>query len=151
VESVPEPERASCAEQGVPEPVLEMKETTPVPAVPVEVVVVSALPTQQGDGMLIPASNGNGRKPALVFGLADHILLVRRRRSRPQSASPRPKNRTDVQSIPGITEVSEPHDANSNGVVMLSLWDLADPLHEDAAAIALPVPATPRQSTLWAQ
>jgi hypothetical protein len=34
---------------------------------------------------------------------------------------------------------------------MLSLWDLTDPLHEDAAAIMLPVPATPRQSTLWAE
>ncbi len=132
-------------------PARQMAETTlaPVPAIPVE--VVPELPAQQEDGKLAPACNGNGRKLPLVFGFVDHILLVRRRRPRPQSASLRPKNRTTVQSIPGITEVSEHQNTDSTVVVTLSLWDLTDPLHEDAAAIALPVPTTPCQSTLWAE
>jgi hypothetical protein len=143
VDAVLEPERSLPAQ--------ERTETSPAPVPVVAPSVVLATPVQQQEGVLAPALSGNGRKSTLVFGLADHILLVRRRRSRPQNASPRPKNRTTVQSIPGITEGSEPPDTEVAGVMTLSLWDLAEPQHEDAAAMSLPVPATLRQSTLWAQ
>ncbi len=151
VEALPELEHASCEEQDMPVSAQEMAETTPAPVPVVPVEVVSALPAQQGDGMHAPACNGNGRKPPLVFGFADHILLVRQRRSRPQTASPRPKNRTNVQSIPGINEVSEHQDTDSTVVVTLSLWDLTAYTDEEAAAIALPIPTTPLQRPLWAE
>ncbi len=151
VESVPEPQRTSREEQGMPIPAMEMEDTIPASTAELPAAAEPMVRAHHSDGELAPACNGNGRKPALVFGLADHILLVRQRRSRPRIATPRPKNRTEVQSIAAINEAGEPQDTDSTGIVMLSLWDLVAPKHEDAAASALPVPATPYQSTLWAE
>ncbi len=151
VEAVPEPGRMPLEEPAVPMPAMTMADITPAPTAALPVEAELTLPTYRPDGELAPSHNGHGRNPTLVFGLADHILLARRRRSQPRNALPHQKNRTEVLSIPATYEIGEPHVTDSSGIVMLSLWELTSHTDEDAAVIAPPVPATPLQRPLWAE
>jgi hypothetical protein len=151
VEAVPESERMPLEEPALPVPAMTMAEMVPAPTAAVPVEAEPTLPAYRPDGELAPTYNGHGRNPTLVFGLADHILLARRRRSQPRTTLPHQKNRTEVLSIPATSETSDPHITGSSGVVMLSLWELTPHTNEDAAVIVLPVPATPLQRPLWAE
>ncbi len=151
VEAVPESERMPAEEPALPMPAMTMAEMAPTPTAALPIEAEPTIPAYRPDGELAPTPNGHGRNPTLVFGLADHILLARRRRSQPSSTLPHQKNRTEVQSIPATSETSDPHITGSSGVVMLSLWELTPHTNEDAAVIVLPVPATPLQRPLWAE
>src|SRR6266700_7592428 len=126
-------------------PAMTMVEMAPAPTAALPVEAEPSLPAHRPESEQTPTWNGNGRKSALVFGLADHILLARRRRSQPHNTLPHQKNRTEVLSIPAIFEIGEPQTPTPAGVVTLSLWDLTVYTNEDAADIALPAPATPLQ------
>ncbi len=151
VEAVPEAERMSLEEPAMPVPAIVMAEMAPAPTAAFPVEAEPPVPAHLSDGEQAPTWNGNGRKPALVFGLADHILLARRRRSQPRNALPHQKNRTEVLSIPATSEIGEPQTPTPAGVVTLSLWGMTSHINEDAADIALPAPATPLQRPLWAE
>jgi hypothetical protein len=151
VEAVPEAERMFLEEPAIPVPAMTMADTAPTPTAALPLEAEPTIPAYRPDGELAPTQNGHGRNPTLVFGLADHILLARRRRSQPRNTLLHQKNRTEVLSIPATSETSEPHITGSSGVVMLSLWELTPHTNEDAAVIALPVPATPLQRPLWAE
>jgi len=106
VEAVPEPERMSLEEPALPMPAMTMADTAPTPTAAFPVEAEPSAPAHHSNGEQAPTWNGNGRKPALVFGLADHILLVRRRRSQPRNTLPHQKNRTEVQSIPATSDTN---------------------------------------------
>ncbi len=131
-------------------PAMTMAEMAPAPTEALPVEAELTISAYRPDGELAPTHNGHGRNPTLVFGLADHILLARRRRSQPRTTLPHQKNRTEVLSIPATSETSEAQIPIPAGVVTLSLWDMTSHINEDAADIALPVPATTCQSPLWA-
>jgi len=150
VEAVPEPGRMSLEESALPMPAMTMANITPAPTAALPGEAEPTLPVYRPDGELAPTQNGHGRNPTLVFGLADHILLARRRRSQPRSTLPHQKNRTEVLSIPATSETSEAQITRPAGVMMLSLWELTAQTNEDVADIALPVPTTPLQRPLWA-
>ncbi len=135
----------------MPVPAMTMAEMAPAPTATLPVEAEPSLPVHRSDGELAPTQNGHGRTPTLVFGLADHILLARRRRSQPRNTLPHQKNRTEVLSIPATSEIGEAQTPTPAGVVTLSLWDMTAHTDEDAADIALPVPATPLQRPLWAE
>jgi hypothetical protein len=104
-----------------------------------------------------PSSNGHTRENLLVFGLAEHIQQVRKRRARPAAASPKPRpgNRTDVQHIPSLDEMSQQTPAPvPPTLVTLSLWDHLATLAEDEGETVnrLPVPTTTtfQAMSLWA-
>src|SRR6266487_2122895 len=151
VEAVPEAERMSLEEPAMPVPAIVMAEMAPAPTAAFPVEAEPPVPAHLSDGEQAPTWNGNGRKPALVFGLADHILLARRRRSQPRNALPHLKNRTDVLSIPASSEIGDPQTPTPAGVVTRSLLGMTSHINEDAADIALPAPATPLQRPLWAE
>jgi predicted RNA methylase len=151
VEAVPEAERMPLEEPALPVPAMTMAEMAPAPTAALPIEVEPTIPAYRPDGELAPTQNGHGRNPTLVFGLADHILLARRRRSQPRTTLPHQKNRTEVLSIPATSEIGEPQDTSSSGVMLLSLWELTPHTNEDAAVIVLPVPATPLQRPLWAE
>jgi hypothetical protein len=151
VEAVPEPERMPAEEPAMPMPAMTMAEMAPTPTAALPIEAEPTVPAHRLESEQAPTWNGNGRKSELVFGLADHILLARRRRSQPRNTLPHQKNRTEVLSIPATTERSEPHDTGSSRIVILSLWELTPQKDEDAAIITLPVPATPSQRPLWAE
>ena len=151
VEAVPEPERMSLEEPALPMPALTMADMAPTPTAALPVEAEPTVPAHRLDGEQAPTWNGNGRKSTLIFGLADHILLARRRRSQPRNTLSHQKNRTEVLFIPAIFEIGEAQTTRPAGVVTLSLWELTPQTNEDVADIALPVPATLLQSPLWAE
>jgi len=151
VEAVPEAERMLDEEPAVLAPAMTRAEMAPAPAVALPVEAEPTVPAHYSDGEQAPTWNGNGRKATLVFCLKDHILLARRRRSQPRNTLPHQKNRTEVLSIPATSEIGEAQTPTPAGVVTLSLWDMTSHINEDAADIALPVPATPLQRPLWAE
>src|SRR6266699_3496006 len=88
VEAVPEPERISPEEPAMLVPAMTMAEMAPAPTEALPVEAELTIPAYRPDGELAPTQNGHGRNPTLVFGLADHILLARRRRSQPRTTLP---------------------------------------------------------------
>jgi len=151
VEAVPDAERMSPEEPAMFVPAMTMVEMAPAPTATLPVEAEPSLPAHRPDSEQAPTWNGNNRKSTLVFGLVDHILLARRRRSQPRNTLPHQKNRTEVLAIPAISEINEAQTTRPAGVMLLSLWELTPQTHEDAADIALPVPATPLQRPLWAE
>jgi hypothetical protein len=99
---------------------------------------------------LVPAAIGT--KAVVVFGLKDHIELVRKRRQRSRGTA-RPRNRTEVYCIPAVGDngIGEHTTLVSAELVLLSLWpDDFSRLDEDAeiAPASLP-PSPPVQGGLW--
>src|SRR6266702_944095 len=151
VEAVAERDRLISELPGLTMSSVTLVEIAPTFPVYRAVEAEPTIPAYRPDGEHAPTQNGHGRNPTLVFGLADHIVLARRRRSQSRTTLPHQKNRTEVLSTPATSETSEPHITGSSGVVMLSLWDMTAHTDEDAADIALPVPASPLQRPLWAE
>ena len=108
MEAVPEAERMPLEEPAIPLPAMTMAEMAPAPTAALPVEAEPLVPAHHSDGEQAPTWNGNGRKSELVFGLTDHILLARRRRSQPRNTLPHQKNRTEVLSIPATSETGEP-------------------------------------------
>jgi predicted RNA methylase len=167
VESVPAPQATTPGEEhSHPTPpeaaAAAASEYAPVAAQPVASEAAAApvaLPQQDGEETAaVTPSHDRVGTPLLVFGLAEHIQLVRRRRTLPASSPTKPRagNRTEVRYIPSLNEAGEAPASVPPAVVLLSLWDHLASLSQEEGELVegvntRPVPTTAIQSmSLWA-